>query len=363
MAEEKAGEQGGFYDPVTDEKGYMLDYPRVHVTGKVTTDTPLQTTAQDFAGAINELFTDIAEGGDEWTYPADWPPLPEPADNQIVMLVKITQFHLDDASEQPISVMGAKNEYGYIRLDIGTMTYDYGDGTVIVYHPGESDTTRHLYSDPGYYVVTITSDDRQYHRPNDYVGSRGSGYCAIKYGASMKIDYSVNPRINTTMQYVKFCGGAVLNTLRPNEFNGWYNLGKIDFAVKPTSLPTGCFYNCYSLSDIDFATNLTAVPNNCFTNCYNIKTANLPNAVSIGDSAFDSCMGLKFVAANAATSIAYGAFYGCQSLRKVDMLSLTSTGGYAFANNYVLTDITYAQGCAWGSDAFYNDYSLYPIPT
>ena len=325
MAVEKAGQHGGTYFPETDELGYKFDYPRVHITGKVTSDTPLETTAQDFAGAINELFTDITGGGDAgWTMPDDWPPLPEPADNQIVMLVKITQFHLDDETQQPISVMGAKNEYGNIQLGIGTMTYDYGDGTVIVYPPGESTTTRHLYSSPGYYVVTITSDDRQ---------------------------------------YVKFCGGAVLNTLRPYEFNGWYNLGKIDFAAKPTSLPTGCFYNCYSLSDIDFATNLTAVPNNCFANCYNIKTANLPNAVSIGDSAFYSCMGLKFVAANAATSIAYGAFYGCQSLRKVDMLSLTSTGGYAFANNYVLTDITYAQGCAWGSDAFYNDYSLYPIPT
>lgn len=70
MALEQCAEIGDFYDSATDETGVKVDTQRVHVTGKITTDTPLLTTAQNVADAINELFTlDPGGGNDNWQIP------------------------------------------------------------------------------------------------------------------------------------------------------------------------------------------------------------------------------------------------------------------------------------------------------
>lgn len=66
----KTMEESGYVDGYTDEESgetgveiYGRDV--IHLNGKVTSKTPLLTTAQDFAGAINELFQSGTGGGDD----------------------------------------------------------------------------------------------------------------------------------------------------------------------------------------------------------------------------------------------------------------------------------------------------------
>ena len=66
----KTMEKSGYFDGYTDEESgetgveiYGRDV--IHLNGKVTSKTPLLTTAQDFAGAINELFQSGTGGGDD----------------------------------------------------------------------------------------------------------------------------------------------------------------------------------------------------------------------------------------------------------------------------------------------------------
>ena len=54
---EESGYVDGYIDESNGETGVEI-YGRdvIHLNGKVTSKTPLLTAAQDFAGAINELF-------------------------------------------------------------------------------------------------------------------------------------------------------------------------------------------------------------------------------------------------------------------------------------------------------------------
>lgn len=63
-------EESGYVDGYTDENTGDIGveiYGRdvIHLNGKVTSKTPLLTAAQDFAGAINELFQSGTGGGDD----------------------------------------------------------------------------------------------------------------------------------------------------------------------------------------------------------------------------------------------------------------------------------------------------------
>ena len=64
MANEVAGEQGGFYNPLTGEMGYMLDYPRVHCTGRITSGKHPKSVSYNAADhTITETYTN-ADGVD-----------------------------------------------------------------------------------------------------------------------------------------------------------------------------------------------------------------------------------------------------------------------------------------------------------
>ncbi len=300
-----------------------------------------------------------AEETNGWTWPSDWPHLPDPQPNQVTMLVRITQYELEDYARQPLSMMYA--EYSMCPDDV---VYDYGDGVVETYGEMQS-SHRHFYTTTGYYVVTITSNTRQYYRQNDYRGALCRGYMAIKFGANIKIDkYVEPPRPQPTTQYIKFFGDAIYGTMRDGEFSNYFCLSKVDCIKKPTSLPYSCFSGCVSLRDInDFVTDLITVPNKCFYNCANLREINLPATTTIGDEAFCYCYGLNKCVANVATSVNDSAFYMCVTLSEIDMPSLNSVGESAFAQDYALKRVTYANGCVFGYKAFNDCYNLYPIPT
>lgn len=64
MANEVAGEQGGFYDPATGEMGYILDYSRVHCTGRITSGKHPKSVSYNAADhTITETYTN-ADGVD-----------------------------------------------------------------------------------------------------------------------------------------------------------------------------------------------------------------------------------------------------------------------------------------------------------
>ena len=267
-----------------------------------------------------------------WTFPDKWPALPDPESNQVTAIINITQYHVDNPSQQP-SIMLCE-EYGG---STGDVVYDYGDGTVITYYTGES-SPKYSYTKPGYYAISVTSTARLFVTVNEWTNN--PGLCAIKYGSSIKIPNFASVYPKKKMQYMKFCGNDIFSTFHRWEYSGCFSLSKVECIVKPTSLPEGCFSDCYNLREIDFAEKLTAIPNNCFYYCCRLKSIDLPHVTSIGASAF----------------------FHCAQIASVNTPLLAAVGDDAFYRNVMLADFTYATGCTFGTSACGDCYNLYPNP-
>ena len=112
-------------------------------------DTPLLTTAQDLAGAINELFQGGSGGGDEADADYEkWQNLIEPAENQAVFLVRVP----NTAAKSITMTIG----YAIDMYYEDTWTVDWGDGTSSTGYRRQGPVS-HDYSAIGEYTVIFTS--------------------------------------------------------------------------------------------------------------------------------------------------------------------------------------------------------------
>lgn len=373
----------------------LLNAPEV----LLSPDTPLLTTAQDIAGAINELFM-LDPGGGDGSFKSDpdwetWKQLPEPGQYQAIYGVRIvdlsytkgykyyTEYEInpDNGDYVPVedSVVPCHiffNGLSYTGEDgenyCAPYTIDWGDGSIST-HPGGTvnevdesilglyghgvgiNSLAHRYSETGLYIITATfSEHRWGYGPDVYSDDNSNAdFKSInqprtifaKFGSGISIERGKLSYILGCPRFIKF---LQLPSNQPYEDGSSVMMTQLDYCLQfydakkslPT-LPNSIFNSNYALTedgiDVEAA---TSVGNNAFRACYSLHKLYLPNCTSIGSYAF----------------------YNCYSLKSIEAPKCTSIGASAFYNCYALHTLKVADGCTFGSNAFSNCYSLYPHP-
>ena len=275
---------------------------------KVLVKTPLLTSAQDLAGAINELFQG---GSGETSADSDyekWLSLPEPASNQAVFLVRAVTGYMSCSIQIGIPYDFTEKAEGY--------SIDWGDGTkeiYINYHTLQS----HTYNSTGEYTVTFTNicGDN-----TSAVVYSGAHWIMAKYGDNVYVD--------------KVIGGTSGNQFSSKSYLRYVKL------APGTELCANFFLGDCSLRKIEFGSALLNIPNYCFNGCANLKEVDLKACTSIGDYAFVDCYSLENAIAPSCTQVGKRAFDSCYRLMKSE----------------------FSEDCTFGTDCFWNCYALYPKP-
>lgn len=398
----KTMEESGYFDGYTDEESgetgveiYGRDV--IHLNGKVTSKTPLLTAAQDFAGAINELFQSGSGGGDEWTFPEHWPEIPEPAPNQVVVYLE---------AEEPGYGFPVQF-YSHLSDDyFGGGTIDWGDGTVDTVVGGDTTVSHaivaHQYTAAGQYIATITcgTDETGIYAAylnNSFAGGVSSSSLrqkwvkAIKVGSLVETCASSNESVNgsnyaafswyVNIVYLKFLGKPLYCY-----FSNMIYMKKIEFGADIAKLPIYAFSGCNNLERADFTGKISEIPQYAFQSCNALKSVDLSSTITIGSRAFQSCFQLKSVTTPLLTEIqGIYAFSNCYSLKSFNAPLLTAMANQSFSNSYsglktfeapmlaeigqnefsncfALEKLVLAEGCNYNGNTFSSCQLLYPKP-
>ena len=199
--------------------------------GKVQSDIPLDTDAQDFAGAINELKKlSEAGGGEDWQPPDWWIPVPEPGEYDIYILiwaVKNDRWNTGMNFELMLC-READNEVGH-----GNISCDFGDGDVY----NGNGYPRHTYAEEGQYLIRITTDENTNCWRNS--GTNQAPWQIVKTGENIVFVTDYNEK-----------NGYPYGSLFPSK-----NYLKYVQINHPKGLPLnaniGLFQGCYALRRID----------------------------------------------------------------------------------------------------------------
>lgn len=323
------------------EEEYVLGYVHGHNTG-----------------LINGITVGLEVGGgsdDNWVYPADWIPIPEPSANESYIL--FSNFH----SAGKCNLRWEKSgEF------LSSVIIDWGDGNVdtkigwyeAAYHTYVVGTGTITDNGSEQWLIKVTiMPDRGWLDPT----ISEEKVLAVKFGSAVLCtDYM---RSSPIFMYFK-----TLNASQPlynAMFVGNYGLKRIELATPPVDIPNEFCNICYALEYLDLSTVQT-IGTNSFYDCGRLIKGKMTfsQLVSIGGNGFFSGYGeLIEINAPLLTTIGGTAFSGQNRLRVVTTPLLISVGANAFQNNFNLTSITYAEDCEFGANAFQNCYNLYPIPT
>jgi hypothetical protein len=316
--------------------------------GKVQSDIPLDTDAQDFAGAINEL-KKLSEmgGGDDWQPPESWIEVPEPGPYDIYVLVWVTNTN----NSFEINLRNNETDYG----GMGAVYCSWGDGTESSY-PAEfywGGSVKHKFNDTGQYLIKIVTSESL-----NVIRLSYTNYCywqIIKTGSgllffsdaveSLRNSYNSPLAHHSKLKYIKVNNAKGLPF---DKINGYFesdsSLKKIELKKQMSGNINNSCFNCISITDLSQISldgeSVISVDKYGFFNCKSLKKIILPNCTEVGDKAFS----------------------GCQSLEKIILPNCTEVGDKAFDGCYNLQEIVVAEGCTFGTDCFQYCYSLYPRP-
>ena len=311
-----------------------------------------------------------------WTYPSSWLKLPEPADNQIVMLV---DNRGSSAYNNTNYTFGTRlNLDGYHQPKV-----EWGDGSsdelihdvIHTYEQGSG----HKVGNSEQWIVTFTFDRDENSHANLYaLSSSDDAYVlAIKIGNTKYISSSNLDCAYSRLQYAKICRG---------EFNfRFYNsryLRKVELHKNITTIPESAFFYSYSLIDINLE-NITDVGNYAFEECKsmdfsgkmpNLKTIgnyglaytntsslDFPSLESIGEYAFFSCNNLTECASETLKTIGICAFDSCRKLKNVDLPYVTELKNHVFQVCYELESVNLPLVTKIGDYCFAYDFVLRAI--
>lgn len=312
--------------------------------GKVQSDIPLDTDAQDFAGAINELKKLSEEGGgDDWQPPAEWIPVPEPGEYDIYVLVWVT----NTSNSFEISLRNSETDSG----GMGAVYCDWGDGTETSY-PAEfywGGTVSHKFNETGQYLIKIVTSANlnvmRFSRTTNCYWQIIKTGDNILFFSDITISYGLPLAKHTRLKYIKVNNAKGLPFDKTNSyFDSNYALEKIELK-KPMS--GDVLDECFQFGDF---TDLSQM---------SIDGTSVTN---VGKYAFRSCHALKKIVLPNCTEIGFYAFGECYNLREIILPNCTTIGGDAFYRCYNLQKIVVAENCTFGSDCFRECYSLYPRP-
>ena len=311
-----------------------------------------------------------------WTYPSSWLKLPEPADNQIVMLVDNRGSSVYNNTNYTFGTR--LNLDGYYPLKV-----EWGDGssdeltrnTIHTYEQGSG----HKVGNSEQWIVTFTFDrDENSHVYLYALSSSDDAYVlAIKIGNTKYVSSSNLDCAYSRLQYAKICRG---------EFNFRFDnsryLRKVELHKNITTIPESAFFYSYSLIDINLE-NITDVGNYAFECCEsmdfsgkmpNLKTIgnyglaytntsslDFPSLESIGEYAFYNCNNLTECTSETLKTIEICAFDSCRKLKNVDLPYVTELKNYAFRICYELESVNLPLVTKIGDYCFAYDFVLRAI--
>ena len=305
---------------------------------------------------------------DNWSYPSYWLQLPEPKENQVIMLI-----------DNKGGTINSEESYTYIPhiniIENTKTTINWGDGSDVE-SISDVNESGHVYErDKGHssikskqWIVTITFDEDaadgseyistlQYDASSMYV-------LAMKIGHSKYIGNYENNRIltscaNANLHYAKICRG---------EFNFSfycaYYLRQVELNKYITSIPDHAFYCNYLLETVNteniecinkegfawcsrFNSNFPKLEKICEQGLYctkirEITDSNFPKLKTIGYISFGNFNGINFlkkIDSNSIETIESYAFAYCYNLESIKMNSVKSIGEYAFESCYSLQSV------------------------
>ena len=320
---------------------------------------------------------------DNWSYPSYWLQLPEPKENQVIMLI-----------DNKGGTINSEESYTYIPhiniIENTKTTINWGDGSDVE-SISDVNESGHVYErDKGHssikskqWIVTITFDEDaadgseyistlQYDASSMYV-------LAMKIGHSKYIgNYENNRRLKNcdkaNLHYAKICRG---------EFNFSFihasYLRQVELNKYITSIPERAFYCNYLLETVNtenikcinkqgfalchrFSSNFPKLENVCEeglrgTKIREITDSNFPNLKTIGIRSFagtDRVSFLKKIDSNSIETIESYAFQDCYNLESIKINSVKSIGEEAFTYCYSLQSVE-LQNCEHISNSAFSD--------
>ena len=303
----------------------------------------------------------------KWTYPSNWLKLPEPADNQIIVLFDADKYGSNSSLQYYRGTCGIATAFDGkddIKVNWGDGTGDwtfwnadkYGNSADYAHNftPG----TGHDTGESEQWIVTWTfNEEREVGEEyfyslcyTNYSSKAAMRMPAIKIGNTKYLNSNVSVNAsNSLLRYIKILNDELNITYK---FSGAYHLSKVELSESITKIPYKCFSNAYNLFDINL-TNITEIGDSAFSRCYKlnpsgkmpnlttignyafqdtgITSCNFPKLTSIGQYAFSSCsLMTNITIPKGVTYINDYAFQYCQSLRSVDLSNVTEIGTYAF---------------------------------
>ena len=303
-----------------------------------------------------------------WSYPNYWLQLPEPKENQVIMLI-----------DNKGGTINSEESYTYIPhiniIENTKTTINWGDGSEVE-SISDVNESGHIYErDKGHssikskqWIVTITFDEDaadgseyistlQYDANSMYV-------LAMKIGHSKYIgNYENNRRLTNcdkaNLHYAKICRG---------EFNFSfycaYYLRQVELNKYITSIPEQAFYCNYLLETVNtenikcinkqgfvschrFSSNFPKLENVCEeglrgTKIREITDSNFPNLKTIGIRSFAGSGRVSFlkkIDSNSIETIESYAFQDCYNLESIKINSVKSIGNWAFAKCQFLQSV------------------------
>ncbi len=342
--------------------------------GKVQSDIPLDTKAQDFAGAINELKKLSEQGGGEvWRPPDWWLEVPEPGEWEANFLIEIRNvFTFTFIFRDPVNGWNGH----------GILTIDWGDGTVETFRgytineqgnfigTSRATTNTHTYSEPGQYVIKTVTDDLSCGLAvaADTVNTYGRN-CVNLLIAKTGKNIRFNKGWDNFNNYGAFMGCYRLRWLKVNGnselapafLSGCGNLRRLEFAEPVTEVPNECFTDVVFPSNFDFS-KIVKIGYRAFMNSRIPVKLTLPECTELAANAFNYCP-LEEINLPKCEKIPDYAFRDFNfPLRAVYAPNCTSVGTYAFSGKSKLETAEFSDNCTFGANCFQLCNSLYPRP-
>lgn len=338
--------KGGTSDPLVYPDGFVSAIRNIQTGGSPTPGAPGDITFYDYDGTIVTSWT-LAELATKTALP-DYPShagLICQGWNWSLADLKTTNRKMDVGA---MYITDDGKTRIYIRLEEGrtsprlgvcpngTVTVDWGDGTVPNTLTGTSETTvkwtpTHVYAAPGEYVIKLTVDGT--------MGFYGQSRLITNNSSTILRHSSSGDNRNQVYQsrIQKIEIGNGVTSIGAYAFSKCGSLASITIPNGITSVGNYAFDHCYTLESIVIPDSVTSIGNSAFDTCYTLESITIPNGVTgIGSYAFDICYTLASITMpNSVTSIGGNAFYQCNSLVSITIPNgVTSVGAFTFSSCY-----------------------------
>ncbi len=319
------------------------------------------------------------ETSDDWTMPAHWLNIPDPALGEVILYAEIDEKSINC----PISSI----QFYRSNLYPGG-TIDWGDGWVDTIPEGKGYFCSHVYSKSGQYIIKIAPNDgvtvNMSETSADYLFNheqssiitnlKQDNILAFKIGSDIILTQPADLNHFKSLIYAEFCGKNALNI--DNDTYGNYkikfnvpSIKCIKLAKSTLLVPQYFCQNTYSLKKIIGLPEI--IPDMAFCCCHGLRELDLTGVKILGAKALTSCYGLKKVYAPDLMSIQVTrdnsgkldkAFLQCYNLEEFYAPKLAEISADEFYQCYSLKKLTLADGCNLNGNTFNYCPLLYPKP-